>query len=169
MSTLRRFWFSPIEYQPDPSRPDERKITLGVAVEAEFRHMWVVAVKARAILTDEELARLDGVGKELLREPIAFIAREVETVLPHAKKPGDVLKLLSQEGRWSFHVGSPSRKELAGVGRPPRLVMLSKLDSLYADHVGRVALTTPRRPTAPTVPPWAAPPKEWDVSLVAHA
>ena len=168
MSTLRRFWSSPIDYRPDPTRPDEGKITLGVAVEAEFRHMWVVTVMARATLTEEELARLDGLGKALLREPIAFIAREVESILPQAKQPGDVLKLLARTERWSFHVTSPSKKELAGTGKSPRVVMLNKLETLYANYVGRVAPPTPR--STASAPPWAAPPRQWNVPLAAaHA
>lgn len=169
MSTLRRFWFSPIEYRPDPSRPEEGKITLGVVVEAEFRNMWVVAAKTRAILTEDELARLDGLGKELLKDPAGFIGREVESVLPRAKKPGDVLKLLAQAERWSFHVTSPSKKGLAGAGKSPRVVMLNKLEALYANHVRGIAAGTARRSAPPSALPWAAPPKEWDVSLAAHA
>lgn len=162
-----RLWFSTIEYRPDPSLPDEGRISLGVIAEAEISTSWIVAVQARAFLSEDELSRLDGVGKELFREPLRLIAREVEAVLGQAKQPRDVLRLLCAREVWSFRFEGP--RKLGSVGSEASL--MKRLDRLYGENVGR-AVTRParRKPVSPSpAPPWAEPVREWRVPLGAHA
>jgi len=168
MTSNIQMWLSAIDYRPDSTAPNEGKIPLGVIVEAASASNWIVAVQVRAFLVDEELACLDGVGKELLRQPQRVVTREIESALSRAKVPGDVLKLLSQNALWSLHVGVP-RKEKA----PPRKKLhegaLGKLQSLYASHVGGVITKTTKQSGTPTtaVAPWARPAREWQVPIHA--
>jgi hypothetical protein len=113
--TIHNCQFSVIEYRPDPASPRDR-IPLAVVMETKLKGRWYLGVVARPSLTEGELGRLDGIGRELLASPSKFIESAVEDVIKRAGKPppgGEALNFLAQRFNWTLSVSAPEKHAFA--------------------------------------------------------
>jgi len=113
MSLLRKVWLSKIEYRPNPARPEEGRVPLGVVLAHNVGGRMAVKLAALRELEEGELQRLDGLSRELLRRPSEVLEREIDAVLaalPEGKKSGlAVLSQLARENVWSLHISPPAQ------------------------------------------------------------
>ena len=104
---VSKVWLSQVQYRPDPAEGQKGVIPLGLLIEFNTPKYWAVGCMVRAGLDQAKLAGLDELTRNILEHRGDVIARELEQVLPKAKKPGDALTLLSANNRWSIYVSRP--------------------------------------------------------------
>jgi len=112
MTEHRKFHYALVEFRPNPARPDEGRINLGVMMEFTTPEFWVVALATRAAFPRDILASLDPLSRELLERRSSVIESEIADALLSARHPGDVLKLLSERNHWSVYMTAPKLMEL---------------------------------------------------------
>jgi hypothetical protein len=160
--------FSVVQYRPDPSRPTVGAILLGVIVEVETQETWAVCLQARGFLSEKELQRLDGIGRDIFARPFEYLKREVESVLgaPDVEE-GSALLMLAQQHEWSLFISKPQQVTVDfGPSLTETLERVTR--ELYQTHI--VGARPPQRSRAATtssVPPrpWAIPPSIWELRL----
>jgi hypothetical protein len=112
MSVLRKVWLSKVEYRPNPARPEEGRVPLGIVLAYDLGGETKVELAARFELEEGELRHLDRLSRELLRRPWEVIDREIGSLiqeLPNEEKSGRAfLSHLARENVWSFHVSPPA-------------------------------------------------------------
>ena len=101
--------FSRIRYLVDPAQPTSLVIPLGVAVEVVIGDQWMIGLCARTALSPDETALLDGIGRELLRNPFEALKREMSTLIQNIEKPGDALNILASTNIWSLNVTAAAK------------------------------------------------------------
>jgi hypothetical protein len=100
-------WFSRIDYRPNPIDPVKDVVNLGFLLEFTTSEYWAVATLIVAALDDSALVAADKLSRELLEHRKEVIENEVRRVLPRARKPGEVLRLLAGSNPWSIHISAP--------------------------------------------------------------
>jgi hypothetical protein len=99
--------YSRIRYLVDPARPDLFPVPLGVAVEVVVGKQWLVGISVRSALSEEEIGLLDGIARDLLRNPFELMKSDVSALTVNSQKPGDILHALASTKIWSMNVTSP--------------------------------------------------------------
>ena len=99
--------YSLLEYRPDPARPTEGRLGLGVALEFTTARYWVVGLAMRATIEKASLDAMDRLTKDVLENRVAVVAAEIQAVLELARQPGDVLRLAASRNPWSISIGVP--------------------------------------------------------------
>ena len=157
--TIRDLRYSLVEYLPDPAHPEQGRILLGIVFDGRVGKHYIVGLRARLFLTDEELKRLDGIGRELLKQPIHYLRREIESkILPKVRRPGDALELMSEWGTWYLRVSPAKKMEIQPRSvQHVREAISDRMDSFFA-KLGEE--------TGPL--PWAQR-TEWEVSTMSRA
>lgn len=111
--SLDNVWLSYVDYLPNPARPEEGRIALGCVLQALAGARSLVSLCAREELTGPELEVMDGIGREMLAQPVEFLDQEILRLLnePRGKLPsfkeGGLLRALSRVHRWSLQVSPP--------------------------------------------------------------
>jgi len=170
LKTLRNVHYSVLEYRPDPSQPKQSRVPLGLVIEVEYNREWlVIGIRARSFLTPEELAAIDGIGRELLREPIQFLKNEIESLLYQPRRPNEVLALLARKHEWSIHVSRPSKRDIkVPAGMSSREAVDYALNDLFSRVVlgaGPAPVRAPKR----TASAGAIPPARWSEGRLFEA
>lgn len=127
--------FSRIRYLIDPARPDGFPIPLGVAVEVRVGKQWVVGISVRSALSRDEIEVLDGIARELLRNPFELIKNDVSALVVSATKPGDILRALASTKPWSLNVTPPEHWNLSLKSGPLQPQIKEQMSVLWAKVV----------------------------------
>jgi len=127
--------FSRIRYLVDPAQQDKLHIPLGVAVEVVVSGQWLVGICVRSALSNDEIAVLDGIGRDLLRNPFEFVKREVQEILPGTQKPGDVLAALASTNVWSLNVTPAETWGLSLRNGPVEAQLKEQMSALWSEVV----------------------------------
>jgi hypothetical protein len=114
----KKAWVSRIDFRPDPADPKKDVVNLGFLLEFTGSDYWAISVVMLAAIDDSALAGLDDLSKKLIETRKEVIEHEVRRVLPQARRPGEVLPLLSLANPWSIHVGTPAALDVSGVRAP---------------------------------------------------
>jgi hypothetical protein len=119
---------------------------------------------ARTSLTAPEPEHLDGIAKELLRNPFEFLKQSVEKTLPAAGQPGEVLARLSAELELSIHVARPQAIEVPRRS-PADLTIDQAVLQQYSESVAlpQRALQSPQRRVGAAF----GTPQQWIVPMAA--
>src|SRR4051794_2697040 len=112
MTEHRRLHYAQVEFRPNPARPEEGRLPMGMIMEFTTPEYWVVGLAARVAFPPKALEGLDPLSRELLERRPSVIEIEIGRLLNKAEKPGDVLKLLAQYNQWSIHVTEPKIAQL---------------------------------------------------------
>jgi hypothetical protein len=153
MKAATRGWYSSISYHPNPASADtDDGIFLGVAFEELTPKLRIVGLVARAVLTEDELRHADLLGKELLKDPVKALSREIELVLATPTEPGGILKALANKLVWSFRFGSPQP-----------LATPKKRGEFHVDPMQLYSEAIQRAPVTPAGRPWAESPRVWQL------
>jgi hypothetical protein len=157
--SVRKAWFSTIEYRPNAADPETGVIGLGFVIEFTTDKYWVVTAVMRAGIEDAQLADLDDLAKQVIQHRSDVIQKEIARVLPSAKEPGQALAFLSAANPWSLHVSEPRMIEAtvdtpdASVERIEEEFMFSVywaswLPAVQAREAGRVVRVPQQRAPA---------------------
>lgn len=103
----KKMWHSRIDFRPNPADPKVDVVNLGHLLEFTTESYWVLGMVIRASLDEASLTAVDDLSRAILDDRESVIEKEVRSVLPKARKPGDVLALLSAGNRWSLHISPP--------------------------------------------------------------
>jgi len=146
MNRLRQFWYSVVEYLPDPAAPQAGKLPLGVLVGAAVGKMRYVGISARNSLNPQEMEKLDGIGREVLKNPYEAIRIDVEQAIQELGilAPLRVLERVASMNRWSVSISAPVRLELTvpETVRSKKEALDSAMRGLYAQKVLGVQIQT---------------------------
>lgn len=173
MTAPTKFWISSVEYRPDPANPDAHKVLLGLVFECVYKATWYVGTLARVSLSDDELKLMDGIGRDLYREPCEAISREVRGSLSRKpEKPGGVLAALHSRLVWSLHVTEPGmeRKVVPARLGAMEAAFEAALTPVFHERLG-ISTARPARRTSKKsaavkpllLPPWVTP-----AHIIAH-
>jgi hypothetical protein len=99
--------FSAIQYRPTLSDTGAKPISLGVLLEFAVNDIWVVGLAMRHAVDKAATEALDPLSRELIDARMEIIKGEVDDALNAARRPGDVLRILSDRNGWSFSVARP--------------------------------------------------------------
>lgn len=100
-------WASTIDFRPNPTRPREGRVLLGVAFGFEVRHARYLVLWARDRLEQAEYDGMDGVFRRLLAEPAKYTSRQFEKAIGGSALPQVVLQSFAEANRASFFVSPP--------------------------------------------------------------
>lgn len=176
----RRFQYALVEFRPVPARPEAGRTILGILLEFTTTEFWVVGLAARANLPSELIESLDPLSHEMMENRMKLMEDEIGRVLERAVKPGDVLRLLTEDNPWSLHVTKPATIEIdeadkSEVGSVENIAQ-HYLFSIYQKalavrkrqpRTGRRSdarqVTARSRPVLPedVIPAWMIPPRIW--------
>jgi hypothetical protein len=179
--SVRKAWFSTIEYRPNAADPETGVIGLGFVIEFTTNRYWVVTAVMRAGLDDAQLADLDDLARQVLQHRSEVIQKEIARVLPSVEEPGQALAYLSASNPWSLHVSEPREIEAAVETTDPSIERIEEefmlsvywtswLPAVQAHEARRVVhvpqqrarveeLVIPRVPSDVS-PPWLLPPSK---------
>lgn len=166
MTRFRQFWYSVVEYRPDPAAPESGRIPLGVVVGAMVGRLRLVGIAARNALTQDELRRLDGVGRGILKNPYETFRADIEQALREIGigAPLRILERLASQNQWSLFVSTPSKLELTvPEGRAKKAALDAALRGLYAQKILGISIPGPlakapnERELFANVPPYMIP------------
>jgi hypothetical protein len=126
----------------------------------------LIGISARNSLTPDELARLDGIGRELLKNPYETIRADLQQAMHELgiEAPLLVLERLASQNQWSLLVSAPSRLELTvPEGRSKKTALDAAMRGLYAQKVlgipvqGALTKAPDGRELFANVPPYMVP------------
>jgi hypothetical protein len=173
--SLNKVWLSFVDYRPDPAEPDRDRIALGCILEAGLRggREREIVLTGRVELTESELGRMDGIGREMLGQPSAFLNQEFRRFLDEHSEPvpfekGGVLAAFTRKHRWSLHVTPPRlvriERHLSQTNREALVTVCD--DLLIARALGKeVPLTMPLRAKRIVSDDWRAQvPPAWQIA-----
>jgi hypothetical protein len=170
-------------------------VALGALVEFVANDVWSVGLAMRQVIDPALVAALDQLSREMIEGRLAIIRGEIDDVLTLARRPGDVLHLLSARNGWAFNVTYPQPLQIVHDKADAKLAVERLTDKYvllaYTRVIQRARIELPvsiiekartlipyyhhsdATPSdldpVPEMPPWMMPPIYWRVPIAGYA